>query len=416
MTSIPKLSIIVTSYNVQDYIAEALESILGQSLGEIEVIVVDDGSSDGTVDIIKSFADLDDRIKPILFEENTIGGVASAANAGLEVATGEYIGFADGDDVYDSEMFGKMYRAAVKHDADLAMCQFMLQNTITGERYDSDDRKNWARIETITPMVLDEQGRKDILAFSPVPWRKIYRGDMVRSRNLRFPVGDYFFEDNPLHWASVLSADSIVLLPEVLCYHRMARPGQTMSNVGPGLFKLFRHHDNIRTWLIENDRTEFMPLLLEWVAKQNAWISERAADEDIGLLLAEIHPIVAQYDDADIQALGFGKEGRTHQMLVAARANDEQGFLQAARSGKKKAPAPSKHSTKASEPAPRVDLEDIYFALMLLQKRLDGLEGKVDAQARATQKLLEAVENATGGAPEGRGANPIAGLLRRMKA
>lgn len=405
MTTNPKLSIIVTSYNVQDYISEAIESILSQSIGDIEVIVVDDGSTDGTVGIIKSYAELDDRVKPVLFTQNTIGGVASAANAGLEIATGDYIGFADGDDVYDSEMFGKMHRAAVKHDADLAMCQFMLQNAVTGERVDSDDKKNWEQVETITPITLDPEARKRILGFSPVPWRKIYRREMIQRGQLRFPVGDYFFEDNPFHWASVLSARNVVLLPEVLCYHRMARPGQTMSNVGPSLFKLFKHHDNIHDWLMRNDRQEYLPLLLEWVAKQNAWISEKASDEDLHLLLAELHPIVSQYSLDQIESLGFGKEGRTYKMLLAARSNDLGLFSQYAKLGRKKKQATPK---PAAEQPPshdaRVDIEDVYFALMVIKKRIDKLED-----------MVSGLTEQGGASQEAKSRSFLEKLIRRVK-
>ncbi|WP_108502371.1 glycosyltransferase family 2 protein [Paracoccus indicus] len=405
MTTNPKLSIIVTSYNVQDYIAEAIESILSQSIGEIEVIVVDDGSTDGTVGIIKSYAELDDRVKPVLFTQNTIGGVASAANAGLEIATGDYIGFADGDDVYDSEMFGKMHRAAVKHDADLAMCQFMLQNAVTGERVDSDDKKNWEQIETITSMELDDKARRRILGFSPVPWRKIYRREMVQRGQLRFPVGDYFFEDNPFHWASVLSARNVVLLPEVLCYHRMARPGQTMSNVGPSLFKLFKHHDNIHNWLMQNGRQAYLPLLLEWVAKQNAWISEKALDEDLHLLLAELHPIVSQYALEEIEGLGFSKEGRTYKMLLAARDNDLDQFSLYAKQGRKKKVASPKPPV-AQQPthAARVDIEDIYFALMVIKKRIDKLED-----------MVSGLTEQGGASPEAKSRSFLEKLIRKVK-
>jgi len=392
MTTYPKLSIIVTSYNVQDYISEAIGSILAQSIADIEVIVVDDGSSDGTVGIIKSYAELDSRIKPVFFAKNSIGGVASAANAGLDIATGDYIGFADGDDVYDSEMFGKLHRAAVKHDADLAMCQFMLQNAVTGERVDSDDNKHWEQIETITPITLDPEERKRILGFSPVPWRKIYRREMIERNHLRFPVGDYFFEDNPFHWSSVLSARNVVLLPEVLCYHRMARPGQTMSNVGPSLFKLFKHHNNIHQWLMQNGQEAYLPLLLDWVAKQNAWISEKSLEEDLHLLLAELHPILSQYTLQDIQDLGFGKEGRTHMMLLAAKNNDLNEFSHFAKTSRKKKAAALKPTKQTSQHEARVDLEDIYFALIVIKKRLDEFEGML---ATVTKQESAVIQEAT---------------------
>ena len=76
----PRLSIIVTAYNIEPYIRESLDCVLAQTLRDIEIIVVDDGSSDGTPAIIREYAERDARIRPILFQTNTIGGVATAAS------------------------------------------------------------------------------------------------------------------------------------------------------------------------------------------------------------------------------------------------------------------------------------------------------------------------------------------------
>lgn len=409
--SAAKLSIIITSYNVQSYIAESIESIIGQSLEETEIIIVDDGSTDGTVNIIKSYADLDSRIIPILFEKNTIGGVASAANAGLQAASGDYIGFADGDDIYDSEMFGKLYRAAVKYDADLAMCRFALQDAVTGQRVNSDDEKNWKGIQTITALELNDAKKKEILSFSPVPWRKIYRREMLETNSLRFPVGDYFFEDNPFHWASVISARNIVLLPEVLCYHRMARAGQTMSNAGPSLFKLFKHHDNIRHWLRSSKHEEFVPLLIEWTAKQNSWISAKASNADLELLFAELRPIVAQYSHEEIARLPFPEDGRTHKMMAAVKQDRLDIFRSFAAPPEKTGRREKTGVAQATRHSAQIDLDDVYFALMVLQKRIGRLETMMATSAKpSANERSQSGDQLSGG-----GATLFQRLLRMVR-
>ena len=136
----PRLSIIVTAYNIEPYIRESLDCVLAQTLRDIEIIVVDDGSSDGTPAIIREYAERDARIRPILFQTNTIGGGATAANAGIEAATGDFIGFADGDDLYDPTMFARLHEAAIAHSADLAMCDYQLLDARTGETRDPSRR------------------------------------------------------------------------------------------------------------------------------------------------------------------------------------------------------------------------------------------------------------------------------------
>lgn len=333
----PKLSIIVTAYNIEAYIRESLDGILAQSLSDIEVIVVDDGSKDATAEIIREYAARDARIQLILFEENTIGGVATAANAGMDIATGEFIGFADGDDLYDPAMFQKLYEAAIAQSADLAMCRYELLDESDGQLKEPAEADRWRPYSTVTALDLDEAARHEILRFISVPWRKIYRRDLVERVNLRFPVGDFFFEDNPFHWQSVLSAERIALVPERLCKHRVARAGQTMATVDSRLLRIFRHHDIIRDWLIQQ-RLEgpYRMDLLGWFANQLSWVSQRAE----GTVLQELYDIAsgiaAQYSPETIEAFGDLKgRGRTYNMLTALKAGDQPAFAKAAHGGGK---------------------------------------------------------------------------------
>ncbi|SEN55630.1 Glycosyl transferase family 2 [Paracoccus alcaliphilus] len=324
----PKMSIIVTAYNIDAYIRQSLDCVLAQTLQDIEIIVVDDGSTDGTADIIREYAQKDARIKPILFETNTIGGVATAANAGMDAATGDFIGFADGDDIYDPQMFGRLYDAAVAHSADLAMCGYQLLDVSTGQLSDPADIDRWRAYPQETALELDDTTRRAMLRFVSVPWRKIYRRDLVERINLRFPVGDYFFEDNPFHWASILGGQRIVLIPEKLCQHRVARVGQTMATVDSKLLKIFKHHDNIRDWLRHNDQEDnYGKDLLAWTANQLSWVSQRAEGPLIRELYDALRPVIDQYDQDAIEDFGGRNgRGRTFLMLKALRANDFADF------------------------------------------------------------------------------------------
>lgn len=333
----PKVSIIVTAYNIERYIAESLGCITGQTLEDIEIIVVDDGSSDGTPQIIRDFAARDPRIRPILFEKNTIGGVATAANAGMEVATGDFIGFADGDDRYAPDMFEKMWRAATEADADLVMSRYMLLDESDGQLKEPAETDRWQPYPVQTTLDLTPAKRREMLRFISVPWRKLYRRDLVERADLRYPVGDFFFEDNPFHWMSVIEANRIVLIPERLCDHRVARAGQTMSTVDERLLRIFMHHDIIRDWLQQAGYLrEYRIDLLQWVAGQLSWVSLRAQGEIRATLFGVMVPIVGQYSDEDL--IDFARvngQGRTTQMLRALKVQDFAQFEKAAGWGAK---------------------------------------------------------------------------------
>lgn len=127
-----KLSIIVPVYNVEPYLEKCIDSILAQSVTDMEVILVDDGSTDGSAEACDRYSQKDRRIV-VIHKEN--GGLSDARNAGLEIARGEYIGFVDSDDHIDPDMYHDLIVLAEKHDAQICSCGFIkvdgLGNTIT---------------------------------------------------------------------------------------------------------------------------------------------------------------------------------------------------------------------------------------------------------------------------------------------
>lgn len=319
----PRLSIIVTTYNIENYLEECLQGVVDQTLEDIEIIVVDDGSTDSTPDIIERFAARDPRIVPVLLEENTVGGVATAANTGLDHATADYVGFADGDDVYSPDMFEKLLAAAETHDTDLAMCQYHLLSDEDGSLELPADATRWDELHADSYR-LDVGTSKQFLRFIAVPWRKIYRRSMLETHGVRFPVGDYFYEDNPFHWFAILSSNSIAVVPESLCQHRVGRLGQTMATVDSRLFKIFAHHETIHDWLVEQDLdAEYSTTLLAWAMSQSEWISRRTPPELRRELFDTLRTVYAHYDRATVEAaLSEGRKGVTTRQLAFAIMTD----------------------------------------------------------------------------------------------
>ncbi len=118
-----KISIIVPAYNIENYLGRCLDSILAQIHTNLEIIVVDDGSSDGTLAIAKAYEKKDARLK-VLHQENA--GVMKAREAGLRQAAGEWFGFVDGDDSIEPDMYARLLGNAIKHRADISHCGYRM--------------------------------------------------------------------------------------------------------------------------------------------------------------------------------------------------------------------------------------------------------------------------------------------------
>jgi glycosyltransferase involved in cell wall biosynthesis len=324
--TVAEVSIIVTAYNIERYIDQCLDSVAAQTLTDIEVLVVDDGSSDTTPRKIAEFCAGDPRFIPVLLPENSPGGVATAANAGLDRATAPWVGFVDGDDYVEPTMFESLLDAAVTCDADLAMCEYQEVVDGSGERRDPADAHRWAEL-TASCYELDIHARQQLLRFIAVPWRKLYRRTMLEDNKIRFPVSDAFYEDNPFHWFSVISARSIAIVPKVLCFHRVGRAGQTTATVDERLFQIFRHHDTIHGWLAARGLLEvYQSNLLGWVISQMEWIGRNTPPPLRRKLFDTLVPIFAEYSEpAVVTALREGNKGVTAQRLSAAVAKGEYG-------------------------------------------------------------------------------------------
>ncbi len=162
----PLISIIVPAYNIEQYLPKTLDSIINQVYQNLEIIIVNDGSKDNTAVIIDSYAEKDARVKAI---HKANGGVTSARLAGLAAATGEYVGFVDGDDYIEPEMYERLLSNALKYNADISHCgyQMVFPNRVdyyynTGKLIEQDNKK----------------GLSDLLRggfVEPGLWNKLYR-------------------------------------------------------------------------------------------------------------------------------------------------------------------------------------------------------------------------------------------------
>ena len=165
------ISIIIPAYNIENYIAKCLDSLLNQTYRNLEIIVVDDGSSDNTGKVIDDYLSKYDNIK-VIHKKNA--GVSAARNSGIEVASGDYIGFVDGDDTVDEEMFEVLIENAIKYDADISHC---------GYKMVFPSRIDYYHNTGVLVGQNNEIGLKDLLAgnrVEPGLWNKIYKKELFK--------------------------------------------------------------------------------------------------------------------------------------------------------------------------------------------------------------------------------------------
>ena len=223
-----KISIIVPFYNVEGYIEKCIKSLISQTIEDIEIICIDDESTDNSKEIVLRYANVDKRIKLISTQKHL--GQSSARNLGLEIAEGEYIGFVDSDDWVESNMYEKMYNLAISKNTDITMCQAFLYDDKTQECY-TNDYYNLKELEKFKDNVFSPLDTKnEILKINIVLWNKIYKKDFLKKINVKF-VDGYIYEDLPFFFETYLKAKRINILWENLYYYRENRNYSTMQSI-----------------------------------------------------------------------------------------------------------------------------------------------------------------------------------------
>ena len=167
-----KVSIIVPVYKVEQYIDNCIKSLLSQTLIEIEIILVDDGSPDNSGEICDAYQKIDNRIK-VIHQEN--GGLSKARNSGLKIANGEYIVFVDSDDWIKNTMCEKLYNAAQEDNAEIAICKII--NAINEQQYDqTNDTCNKEILTNVEAVNQLYDGTNHVEMV--VAWNKIYKKEL----------------------------------------------------------------------------------------------------------------------------------------------------------------------------------------------------------------------------------------------
>lgn len=221
------ISVIVTAYNIAGYIERGVNSIRGQSYQNLEIIVVDDGSTDGTGEICDRLAVKDGRVR-VIHKEN--GGPAEARNVGTAQARGRYIGYVDGDDWIDADMYEKMLGALKEQQADMAICRYRQVYKTHTEDQSVDRAVLFEGQEALQYYV---QETKEY-AIQNAAWNKLYKREILT--DIRFPVGKWY--EDIMFATMVLGRARRCIYLDTACYNYIIdREGSIMNTqINPRTF------------------------------------------------------------------------------------------------------------------------------------------------------------------------------------
>lgn len=263
MTKEPKISVIIPVYNVERYISRCIESVVGQTLRDIEIICVNDGTKDDSVRVIQQYMERDDRIQLV---NKPNGGLSSARNAGLRVATGEVVLFLDSDDYLTRNACERIYDEHLSHNADI-----LVFGSIPFPEIPAPDPWDWWVLspknayypEFSIAALMDETG------CIPFAWNKAFKRAFLIQNHLEFDETVLFGEDIVFIFEAAPLAGSIQFICDRLHYYQHYRKNSLMYNAADKMEqKMTAHVDNLeritRYWSEHG-------FLEQWGAEYTKW-------------------------------------------------------------------------------------------------------------------------------------------------
>lgn len=247
----PKVSLIVPTYNVEQYLVECMESITNQTLEDIEVICINDGSTDGSLSILQSYADKDKRII-IVDKEN--GGYGIGMNIGLEIATGEYIGIVEPDDFVPVNMFGNLYDIAKGNNLDFVKADFYrFERATNGDMFLTYN--HLSKKEEDYNVVFNPSETPEAIRWIMNTWSGIYKREFLNKWNIRHnETPGASFQDNGFWFQTFVFATRAMIIDKPYYMNRRDNPNSSVKNMQK-VFCVNVEYDHIKDVLIEHPET-----------------------------------------------------------------------------------------------------------------------------------------------------------------
>ncbi|MBQ6100231.1 MAG: glycosyltransferase [Methanobrevibacter sp.] len=221
-----KVSVVIPVYNVEEFLGECLDSITNQTLEDIEIICVNDGSKDKSLEILNEYASRDERIT-VIDQEN--GGHAVATNNGMKLAKGKYLFLMDSDDILDLNALEESYNVAEEKNVDFVIFQAINYYMDTGKLIEAENYSMNEIAAHVGDSVFDYRDVKDyVFDITVTPWSKLYNREFIEKNSITFPEG-LVFDDNVFFYDVLFAADRITFLKKHLFKRRWYSASSTRS-------------------------------------------------------------------------------------------------------------------------------------------------------------------------------------------
>lgn len=255
----PKVSIVIPTYNAEPYLRKCLDSVVNQTLKDIEIICVDDGSTDNSGKILDEYAAKDSRIK-VIHKEN--GGYGSAMNIGLEDATGEYIGIVEPDDYIELNMYEMLYKQAMKMSADVCDSGFYVYNS---QNNGTSQNVKWLYPNENINFFPDDRSftiaeyPKLIMKHASI-WAKIYKNEFLKQNNIKFnETKAASYQDFPFMVEVMCSAKRIVVVKSYFYHWRVEDNSNSSTTRNDAkLMIMAQQCEEVKRIIKENDLYEIL--------------------------------------------------------------------------------------------------------------------------------------------------------------
>lgn len=223
----PKVSILIPVYNAEQYLIECLNSVVNQTMEDLEIICINDGSNDHSLDIIKKFASNDKRIVVL---DGPNGGYGKAMNRGLKMAKGEYVGIVEPDDYVELDMYETLYRTACEAQADIVKADFNQFTESGGKRSFTRTRIGRAK-PGLYNQIVSAQEEPVVFKFTMNTWSGIYRREFLESNQIRHhetPGASY--QDNGFWFQTFCFAKRLYFVDQAFYQHRRDNPNSSVND------------------------------------------------------------------------------------------------------------------------------------------------------------------------------------------
>ena len=237
-----KISILVPIYNVEKYLRQCLDSLVNQTLKDIEIICLNDGSTDSSPDMIKEYAKNDSRII-IVNQKNS--GYGDSMNKGLKKASGEYIGIVESDDFIELNAFERLYGLAKKFGADVARSNYFHFKDGNNTKYDYVDTHDTGRL-------IDPASRTWIFYQAPAIWSAIYKRSFIEEHKIDFlPTPGASYQDTGFNFKVWASTHKAVFTDEAFLHYRLDNESSSVNNPGK-VYNVCKEYAEIEDYLRRN--------------------------------------------------------------------------------------------------------------------------------------------------------------------